>query len=270
MTRFAPIVVAILLAGCDGLPRSEASAPGVASLASAPLPSPSAVASVPADPAVDPILATASVTCGGPPFPVEMLSRSEEAQDADDPAAAALRALFAMPEASDFLPRTGWVLALREEDLAFYVAETPAGSEVPFVHAELERRDGGWQPAGFGQCWPQADVGPGLGLAEFRVAPHEELASDTTEIAVLVTERACNSGGDARGRIVRPAIIETAESVTVIFGVVPRGGDHTCQGNPETPFLLQLPEPLGDRALLDGSSVPPRDATACPEPAIYP
>jgi hypothetical protein len=31
----------------------------------------------------------------------------------------------------------------------------------------------------------------------------------------------------------------------------------------ETPYLLELSEPLGDRMLLDGAEVPPRDATTC-------
>ena len=51
--------------------------------------------------------------------------------------------------------------------------------------------------------------------------------------------------------------------MVVVIGTVPRGGAQECPDNPETPFLLALPEPLGDRVLLDGYSIPPRDATEC-------
>ena len=104
-----------------------------------------------------------------------------------------------------------------------------------------------------------------MGIASFRVAPDVALDPEANEIAVLVTERACNSGEDARGRIVVAAIDEDDDSMTVTLAVRPRGGAQECPSNPETPFLLELPAPIGERVLLDGSSVPPRDATVCPD-----
>lgn len=78
----------------------------------------------------------------------------------------------------------------------------------------------------------------------------------STMIPLLVTERACNSGETAEGRI--QALVELSEAgVTVTITVVPRPGAHDCPSNPATPFLLELPEPLGDRALLDGGAEPP-------------
>jgi|GEM_PF-1168681 len=117
---------------------------------------------------------------------------------------------------------------------------------------------------------PVASVGPDLGLASFRVAPNVALTADMTEIEVLVTERACNSGEDAKGRIEEPVVTVGAESVTVVFAVRPRGGAQDCPSNPETPYVMVLDEPLGDRVLLDGSEVPPRDATECADIAVCP
>jgi hypothetical protein len=250
MRRLATMASAVLGAACTagGLPPETAQLPA----------------------GVDPGTAALNVTCGGPAFPAAVIGQVGAAESADGPEAAALRALLRMPEARDLLPGTGWTLAVRQETLVVFIAPAPPGSEPPLVEATLELVDGAWQTRGFGQCWPQADVGPGLGLASYRVAPHEELSPEVTEIDVLVTERACNSGADARGRVVRPGVILGAESVTVVFAVVPRGGDHDCPSNPETPVLLELPEPLGDRQLLDGSSVPPRDATTCPDIAVCP
>ena len=225
--------------------------------------SPSASGQPPA--AVDPGAAVLNVTCGGPAFPSAILGEAGDAELAPGPEAAALRALLDGPEARDLLPRSGWTLAVRQEALVLFVAPSPPGSEPPIVQVSLELAGGSWRAEGFGQCWPQADVGPGLGLASFRVAPHEELSPETEEVDVLVTERACNSGQDARGRVVRPAVILADDTVTVVFAVVPRGGMQECPSNPETPVLLELPEPLGERRLVDGSSVPPRDATTCPD-----
>lgn len=221
--------------------------------------------------AVDPDTVAVNATCGGPPFPVSVLSERGTAEAAAGPEADALRALLDRPEADDLLPRSGWRLAVHTGDVVVYIADVePVADEPAFADVTLELVDGRWQGGGFGQCRPVADVGPGLGLAEFRVADHETLGPETTELDVLVTERACNSGADAGGRIVEPAIIPSAEAVVVVYGVVPRSGEHACPSNPETPARLVLPEPLGDRALLDGSSVPPRDATTCPDIGVCP
>jgi hypothetical protein len=216
-------------------------------------------------------VAAVNVTCGGPAFPASVLSEAGNAEAGTGPEADALRALLQRPEAADLLPSTGWRLAAHTGDTVVYIADVPARADEPaFADVTLELVDGAWGMFGFGQCRPVADVGPGLGLAEFRVAGHERLTPETTELDVLVTERACNSGQDARGRIVEPAIILSADAITVVFGVIPRGGDQTCPSNPETPARLVLPEPLGDRMLLDGSSVPPRDATTCPDIGVCP
>jgi hypothetical protein len=108
-----------------------------------------------------------------------------------------------------------------------------------------------------------------MGIASFRVEP-AALDPAATEIPVLVTERACNSGEDARGRIVVSAIRADDDAVTVTLAVRTRGGAQSCPSNPETPFVLELEEPLGDRQLLDGSSIPARDATVCPDIAMCP
>lgn len=224
-----------------------------------------------ADPpaAVDPQRAAMNVSCGGPGFPVDLLRAEGRAELEDDPAAEVLRRHLATTGAEmDLLPRHGWREAVRTDELVVFIADAPPGNEPPLVDVNLERDGEAWRVAGFGQCWPKADVGPGLGLASYRVAPGVALAPDQTEVEVLVTEQACNSGGDARGRIVEPAIIAAADSVTVVFAVRPRDGGHDCQSNPETPFLLTLDEPLGDRSLLDGSEVPARDATICADAGV--
>lgn len=222
--------------------------------------------------AVDP-RAGSRVTCGGgPAFSIDLLAVAGSAQTGNDPAAEALRRHLATDniEIND-LPDDGWIEVARSGSQVLYLAPVPA-SEGSWHFVTVDVDGGAWDVGGWGGCTLQPDVGPMLGIASFRVAPGAEPGPDVTEIDVLVTERACNSGEDASGRIVAPAVTLGEERVVVTFAVRPRGGllGHTCPSNPETPFVLELPEPLGDRALFDGSSVPPRDATVCPDIASCP
>jgi hypothetical protein len=212
----------------------------------------------------------ASLTCdGGVAFPANVLDGPGGAENGVDPAAQALRAHVATDHVEiDWLPDAGWIEAARSGDVVLYIAPDPAAAGSWMSVSVARGEDGAWAVDGWGGCALQPVVGAGLGIASFRVAPEFELDPDVTEIPVLVTERACNSGEDARGRVVVSGIDEDDDSVTVTFAVRPRPGGQNCPSNPETPFLLELPAPLGERSLLDGSSVPPRDATDCPDIAI--
>jgi hypothetical protein len=215
--------------------------------------------------------AIADVSCGGPGFPISLLDEPGHAETLDDPAAEALRTRLAGSSADLLdMPDTGWREVARTDTEVRYVADALPGADPPYVEISVMRDGDEWRVAGWGQCRLQASVGPGLGLASFRVPPEFELAPDVTEVPVLVTERACNSGQDARGRIVEPRIILSDDAVTVVVAVRPREGEQDCQSNPETPHLLVLPEPLGERALLDGSEIPPRDATTCADVGFCP
>jgi hypothetical protein len=93
--------------------------------------------------------------------------------------------------------------------------------------------------------------------APWEPSPDADLTPGSTSIEVLVNEVSCASGESAAGRIAEPEITTTDAEVIVTLAVIPRSGAQDCQGNPATPFTLELDEPLGDRALLDGSHAPP-------------
>lgn len=211
----------------------------------------------------------ARLTCGGgPAFDIAALDRLGAAELGVDPASAALRAHLTQGGIeTEWLPDSGWIEASRTATEVIFLARDADGS---WYSVTVELGDGQWRVDGWGGCSPQPDLPLGVNLAAFRVAPGAALDPDVTEIAVLVTETVCNSGQDARGRILPPQLITDAETVTVVMTVRARGGAQDCPSNPETPFLLELPEPLGERRLLDGSSVPPRDATTCPDVAMCP
>jgi hypothetical protein len=105
----------------------------------------------------------------------------------------------------------------------------------------------------------------GLGEATWDLAAGQSIGPETTTFEALVTERDCASGQPSEGRIVGPNVLPIEGQVLVTFAVRPLGGDvQTCQGNPATRATVTLPEPLGDRRLLDGSTLPPREPV--PEP----
>ncbi len=94
-------------------------------------------------------------------------------------------------------------------------------------------------------------------VAPWEPAPGADLSPATTRIEVLVNERACSGGTSAEGRIAPPTIEYEAETVTITLAVIPVTGPAPCPGNPDTPYTVELDEPLGDRTILDGGTSPP-------------
>ncbi len=209
------------------------------------------------------------VTCGDrsvPAFPLAVLDQDGNVDPGEDEPAALLQAV--VRESAETLPEDGWIRVVETADTVMFVARGGAGMAWSMVKFQL--RDGVWQADAYGQCRLQPAIPDGTNLAVFRVAPDAELGPEATDVPLLVTETACNSGEDARGRIRVLDIIPAGGTVTILLGIVPRPGGHECPSNPETPFSLELPEPLGDRVLLDGSSVPARDATTCADLVVCP
>lgn len=94
-------------------------------------------------------------------------------------------------------------------------------------------------------------------LADWAPAADADLSSASSAVALDVIERACASGGSADGRVVVQDVRYEVDAVVVTIGVVPRPGVNGCPGNPITPFVLNLAEPLDGRQLLDGADEPP-------------
>lgn len=196
------------------------------------------------------------------PFTPQLLDAPANAELDQHPSA---RALLAFLEAggpeTDFLPKRGWLLAGRDERSAAFVARVPG--DPPFAEAQVALQEsGGWRVVGWDQCRPRA-VFAGLNGATWTLDP--ELlppGPEATQFRALVTETECASGRPSGGRVLPPAIFYGTDEVTVVFAVRPQPGDaFNCQGNPATPVLVVLDEPLGERRLLDGGVFPPHDPT---------
>jgi hypothetical protein len=209
---------------------------------------------------------TRLATCGGGDvFPVAALAAPPGAEAGAGPQFDALRDGLARMAADEpgMLPSSGWRLVLREPTRYLFMADVSEGGAADWRHVEVALENGSWRWTGGGGCNLRVVLGKELGPAEWALDP-AFAAPDaaTTTLHVLVWERACASGQDATGRVAAPAIEYGADAVVVTFGVRPREGGQECPSNPPTPVVVELVEPLGSRALLDGVTIPPRK----PEP----
>jgi hypothetical protein len=114
-------------------------------------------------------------------------------------------------------------------------------------------------------CSVGAPIADG-GSATWALDPEDRIGPQTVELTAWVTERACASGRSSEGRIIGPDVRMDDETVVVTFRVRPQPGAQDCQGNPPTPVVVRLTEPLGERRLIDGGREPPREPPLCANP----
>ena len=85
------------------------------------------------------------------------------------------------------------------------------------------------------------------------------MGPDTTSFTALVRRLGCNSGDT--GDVQKPEVNLEDEAVVVTFTVKPVQTEATCPDNDDVPYEVVLPEPLGDRSLVDGQCVSDTDAS---------
>ena len=140
-------------------------------------------------------------------------------------------------------------------------------------YASLEWQGDSWRAASWsGTCRARPFLPEGADWAQLALpgepaGPAEPAdQSDATaqvdhRVDLLVSEVACTSARDPEPHLAEPVVVETAGAVTIYWTTERMVGDATCPGNPWVPRSVQLQEPLGDRALFDGSTFPPELVT---------
>jgi hypothetical protein len=109
---------------------------------------------------------------------------------------------------------------------------------------------------------PETQVEGRVGAAAWWVNPRAApLPPTTTSIPALISEQTCASGHSPEGRVVAPVVFSSPDAVLITIWIRRRTGGQDCPSNPLFPMDIPLPDALGDRKLLDGSTIPPRDAT---------
>ncbi len=112
---------------------------------------------------------------------------------------------------------------------------------------------------------PTGEVESRLGPASWWLDPTKRAPGPTdTVVPIKILEEACASGASGLDRLDPPSIELTDTTIVVTLGIKRQPGAQDCQGNAPFSFDLELPEPLMNRTLLDGSSNPPRDAAKPP------
>jgi hypothetical protein len=163
------------------------------------------------------------------------------------------------------LPREGWHVAGMDDSTASFVAPIPG--DPPYAEAQAERTKDGWRIVGWGQCRPSLRL-QGVKAATWTIVPGQEINAATQTFMVDVTELACASGKSMGDRLRAPIIAYEPDRVIVTLTVEPLPEDQDCPGNPPTRIRLELAEPLGDRKLFDGGTLPWHDPAIPAYPSV--
>lgn len=192
----------------------------------------------------------------GPVFRFGDLLEIEPLAAADRDAVVEAIEPFLAGEEGSFWPQTDWLI----------LSET--GSEILLVHQgadgmsfmSVSRTDDEWQWSGSssgGPCPLHYQVPEEMNPVDWRLDPKgRELTPDSTEVDVLITERDCVDGREIGDRLLEPEVVMTETTLRVALAARPPPGDaFTCPGNPETPYTVMLPAPLGDREIVEGLAI---------------
>lgn len=133
-------------------------------------------------------------------------------------------------------------------------SSTEPGTDAPgYAYAVFSPSGDGWDPQGLGQCAIEISAA-GYGTADWEV--EQRPGPSSTQLFLLITERACASGEAPVDRTIVPVVVNEPDRVTITVLVEPVQGGADCPGNPPHPVTVELTEPLGQRRLFDGSQFP--------------
>lgn len=105
---------------------------------------------------------------------------------------------------------------------------------------------------------PPTEAEPG-DPAVWSIDPDMAPSPDASTFIAEVSRLGCNGG--ITGTVLRPAVELTRTEIVVTFTVEDRGsGPASCPGNDLVPYEVDLREPIGDRALVDGACSPGAEA----------
>ena len=196
------------------------------------------------------------VACITGQFPFRALSAPATAEQAADGAGAALRQVLAGSTSVPNLPQSGWRrLAATSSTVEFGHGDPPVLDGYVVVHL-----DGGlwsYEQSG-GACIVRPFVGDGV-VASWKLDPSAvSPGPSSTSLQVLVNDSQCAGGRSPEGRLHEPQVRVLSDAIVVTFIAAQLDGFQTCPSHPAVHRTIRLPEPLGDRQLLDGATVPAR------------
>jgi hypothetical protein len=208
---------------------------------------------------------------GGLPFPAERPFESFEPLDPREQAVMALLVAIdrgrrrAMPE-RNMRPRrkpapmetseklAGWRELVRTDDDVLFGRGRPP--QLLTVSVRRGRRDR-WAPLGVSNSRPLRATRDGVRASSWRLDPRFMPAADDAELRILITEQTFASGALADDRLLAPELYLADDRAVVRIYVRPIEGYVGRSAKHETPAIIQLPEPLGEREVIDGALYEP-------------
>jgi hypothetical protein len=148
----------------------------------------------------------------------------------------------------------GWrVLASTDNEILYGRGRPP---QLLTISVTRNRR-GRWSPLGVSNKRPLRVTRDGVRASSWRLDPDFRVTAETRELRILVTEQTMASGKLADDRLLTPEIyLDDGELmlrmyVRPIEGYVGRAQKH------ETPVIVELPEAVGGRQVIDGALYEP-------------
>jgi hypothetical protein len=144
----------------------------------------------------------------------------------------------------------GWRVLARSEDEILYGRGRPP--HLLTVAVKRGRRDR-WAPLGASNSRPLRATRDRTRASSWRLDPTYELTPEQTELRVLLTEQTMATGSLADDRLLAPDLYLDDDQLVLRFYVRPLEGYVGRTARRETPVVVKLPEPLGNRRVLDGA-----------------
>lgn len=210
---------------------------------------------------------------GGLPFPPATPFAPFEPLDPSSPAVEALiaqidlgrkqalkRGLFRraepLPEFTAEQKLAGWrELATTEDEILYAKGRPPQLLTVALRRGRNEK----WSVIGVSNSRPLRAWRQGMRASSWRVDPDFEIDPGQSELHLLVTEQTQARGVAAEDRMLAPDLYVGAEEVVLRVYVKALEGYAGRTRRYETAVTVKLPEPVGERAIVDGALYePPR------------
>ncbi len=195
------------------------------------------------------VIGDPEVSCIGPVAPLSAFGDAaaigeagiEGLQDALD--------RFLSGEEGQFWPSDGWLVLTVDDESVTLMLDPALGTSF----MSFERTRAGWSWAGANSpngCELRVMLPEGLGEVEWELG--RDPLPDDTELRLLATEQACNSGQPMGDRLLGPEVVETDTEILIAFAAIAKPGEATCPDNPSAGVTVTLDRPVGDREINDG------------------
>jgi hypothetical protein len=174
-----------------------------------------------------------------------------------------------------WLPRHDWRLAVEKpRELQFLHGHPGAGLESgdELEWLRLRRSRGRWRMVNYSSWCPLISVEKGEWATTWFLAENQpELTPDTQRINVYVGVR-CSKNDNPAALAEAPQFHEISGKLvmTIWLRPDPSPSDGICEEGlgPGPSLTVELPEPLGDRELVDGGTFPPTPAMHLEKPQV--